>query len=211
MNKYFSFLVVALLFPLSQLSFAQEKYTLSGTIKNGESGEVLIGGAVIVKELSGVGALSNSYGFYSLTLPAGHYTFQIQFMGFKTRIDSIDLTQNRIINFALDPELVKMNEVVVSGEHLNTNVTSTNVSTTKLEMKQVQSIPVLLGEKDILKTIQLLPGIKSAGEGSTGFYSRGGGIDQNLIILDEAPVYNPSHLLGYFRCSMPMPSKMFRS
>jgi hypothetical protein len=188
---------VVLFFSSVHSIIAQEKYTLSGTIKNGETGEILIGGAVIVKELSGVGTLSNSYGFYSLTLPEGKYTFQTQFMGFKIRIDSITLNQNRVINFTLVPEPIKVNDVVVSGERSNANVTSTDVSETKLEMKQVQSIPVLLGEKDILKTIQLLPGIKSAGEGSTGFYSRGGGTDQNLIILDEAPVYNPSHLLGY--------------
>ncbi|HVN48695.1 MAG TPA: TonB-dependent receptor [Bacteroidota bacterium] len=185
------------IFSLSSSSLAQENYTVSGTMKNSETGEALIGGAIIVKELSGVGALSNAYGFYSLTLPEGRYTFQIQFMGFKTQIDSMTLQQNRVINFALEPEPVRMNDVLVSGERLNANVTSTDVSATKLEMKQVESIPVLLGEKDILKTIQLLPGIKSAGEGSTGFYSRGGGVDQNLIILDEAPVYNPSHLLGY--------------
>ncbi|MFZ1976332.1 MAG: carboxypeptidase-like regulatory domain-containing protein, partial [Bacteroidota bacterium] len=178
-------------------SNAQDRYSLSGVIKNSETGEILIGAAVIIRELSGVGALSNSYGFYSLTLPEGKYTYQTQFMGFKMRIDSIVLNHNRVMNITLAPELIKVNDVTVSGERSNANVTSTDVSEDKLEMKQVESIPVLLGEKDILKTIQLLPGIKSAGEGSTGFYSRGGGIDQNLIILDEAPVYNPSHLLGY--------------
>ena len=188
--------ILTFLSPVSS-SYAQDRYTLSGVIKNSETGEVLIGAAIIIRELSGVGALSNSYGFYSLTLPAGKYTYQTQFMGFKMRIDWLVLNKNQVINIALTPALIKVSDVTVSGERSNSNVTSTDVSEDKLEMKQVESIPVLLGEKDILKTIQLLPGIKSAGEGSTGFYSRGGGIDQNLIVLDEAPVYNPSHLLGY--------------
>ena len=198
MRVYVSSAIVLFLFlsPISSLS-AQDKYSLSGVIKNGETGEVLIGAAIIIRELPGIGALSNAYGFYSLTLPEGRYTYQTQFMGFKMRIDSLVLNTNRVVNIILIPVLIKVNDVTVSGERSNANVTSTEVSENKLEMKQVESIPVLLGEKDILKTIQLLPGIKSAGEGSTGFYSRGGGIDQNLIVLDEAPVYNPSHLLGY--------------
>ena len=185
MRVYVSSAIVLFLFlsPISSLS-AQDKYSLSGVIKNGETGEVLIGAAIIIRELPGIGALSNAYGFYSLTLPEGRYTYQTQFMGFKMRIDSLVLNTNRVVNIILIPVLIKVNDVTVSGERSNANVTSTEVSENKLEMKQVESIPVLLGEKDILKTIQLLPGIKSAGEGSTGFYSRGGGIDQNLIVLD---------------------------
>jgi len=170
---------------------------MSGTVKNGETGEALIGAAVVVKELSGVGVVSNAYGFYSLTLPQGAYTILVQYLGFKTAADTIVLARDRIVNFNLLPQPIKIGEVVISGERTNANVTSTEVSAKKLEIDEIKSIPVLLGEKDILKTIQLLPGVKSAGEGSTGFYARGGSIDQNLIVLDEAPVYNPSHLLGY--------------
>jgi hypothetical protein len=170
---------------------------MSGTVKNGETGEALIGAAVVVKELSGVGVVSNAYGFYSLTLPRETYTVLVQYLGFKTKIYLLLLDKDQIVNFELTPEPIKIGEVVVSGERTNANVTSTEVSAKKLELEEIKSIPVLLGEKDILKTIQLLPGIQSAGEGGTGFYARGGGIDQNLIVLDEAPVYNSSHLLGF--------------
>ena len=192
--------VITILFLLhlpSSISFTQTKQTMSGTIKNGETGEALIGAAVVVKELSGVGVVSNAYGFYSLTLPRGTYTILVQYLGFKTAADTIILDHDRIVNFDLLPQPIRVGEVVISGERTNANVTSTEVSAEKLEIEEIKSIPVLLGEKDILKTIQLLPGIQSAGEGGTGFYARGGGIDQNLIVLDEAPVYNSSHLLGF--------------
>jgi hypothetical protein len=181
------------------LTMAQEKenYTFSGIIKNSETGETLIGATVIVKELKSVGASSNAYGFYSITIPEGIYIVAVQYLGFKVRIDTVKLNRNMIINFALAPEPIKEGEVVVSGERENANVTSTNISSNNLQVKQVEAVPVLLGEKDIMKTIQLLPGIEAAGEGSTGFYARGGGADQNLILLDEAPVYNPAHLLGF--------------
>jgi hypothetical protein len=176
---------------------AQEKFTLSGTIKNAENGEALIGAYVVVKELKNTGASSNAYGFFSLTIPGGHYTLLVQYLGFRVLADSIDLTRDRTFIFALTPQPITVGEVVVSGERSDKNVTSTVMSSNKLEMREVKSIPVLLGEKDILKTIQLLPGVQSAGEGNTGYYARGGGLDQNLILLDEAPIYNPSHALGY--------------
>jgi hypothetical protein len=192
--------VIAILFLLhlpNSITFSQTKQTISGIVKNGETGEALIGAAVVVKELSGVGVVSNAYGFYSLTLPRGTYTILVQYLGFKTKIFPLLLDKDQIVNFELTPEPIKVGEVVVSGERTNANVTSTEVSAEKLEIDEIKSIPVLLGEKDILKTIQLLPGVQSAGEGGTGFYARGGGIDQNLIVLDEAPVYNSSHLLGF--------------
>jgi hypothetical protein len=176
---------------------AQDKFTMSGIIKNAENGEALIGAYVVVKELKNVGASTNAYGFFSLTIPGGRYTLLVQYLGFRVLADSIDLTRDRTFNFALTPEPITVGEVVVSGERSDRNVTSTVMSSNKLEMREVKSIPVLLGEKDILKTIQLLPGVQSAGEGNTGYYARGGGLDQNLILLDEAPIYNPSHALGY--------------
>ncbi len=187
------FLVCALASDLA----AQDKSTFSGVVKNAQTGEVLIGAAVVVQELKGVGASTNAYGFYSLTLPRGRYTLQVQYLGFKTLRDSLALNSNQTLNFDLTPEPITIGEVVVSAERSNQNVVSTEMSTNKIDVRDVKSIPVLLGEKDILKTIQLLPGIKSAGEGNTGFYARGGAIDQNLILLDEAPVYNSSHLLGF--------------
>ena len=189
--------LIFLSFILALPAISQNKYTLSGTIKNRETGESLIGAILVVKELPGIGVTSNAYGFYSLTFPEGHYTILIQYIGFKTRKDTLNFYHDRLINFELTPEAIEVGEVVVSGEKTNANVTSTEIGVNKLEVKEIQSIPVLLGEKDILKTIQLLPGVQSAGEGSTGFYARGGGTDQNLIVLDEAPIYNSSHLLGF--------------
>ena len=172
-------------------------FTISGTVKNGETGEALIGATVMVRELRSVGTLTNAYGFYSLTLPESTYTVIVQYLGFRNRADTVRLETNRTIGFELAPEPIKVDEVVVSAERMHTNVTSTEMGMKKLEVSQVRSVPVLLGERDILKTIQLLPGIESAGEGNTGYYARGGNIDQNLILLDEAPVYNSSHLLGF--------------
>lgn len=190
--------LILLLSPATaEVACAQEKFTLSGIIKNAENGEALIGAYVVVRNLKNVGASTNAYGFYSLTIPGGRYTILVQYLGFRVIADSIDLTRDRSLNFALSPEPITVGEVVVSGERSDKNVTSTVMSSNKLEMREVKSIPVLLGEKDILKTIQLLPGVQSAGEGNTGYYARGGGLDQNLILLDEAPIYNPSHALGY--------------
>ncbi|HMK38184.1 MAG TPA: TonB-dependent receptor [Bacteroidota bacterium] len=190
--------IIALLSPgLSGGAAAQEKFSISGTVKNAENGEALIGANVVVRELKNTGASTNAYGFYSLTIPGGRYTLIVQYLGFKVLADSIDLRHDRTFNVALTPEPISIGEVVVSGERSDKNVTSTVMSSNKLEMREVKSIPVLLGEKDILKTIQLLPGVQGAGEGNTGFYARGGGLDQNLILLDEAPIYNPSHALGY--------------
>jgi hypothetical protein len=191
-----SFFCGLLFLSLSPLH-AQTRHTFSGTVRNGETGEALIGAAVIVKEIPRTGASSNSYGFYSLTIPEGRYMLIVQYLGFRTRTDTLVLDRDRTLNIALAPEPVNMREVVISAERSNVNVTSTETSSNRLEIQKVQSVPVLLGEKDILKTIQLLPGVKPAGEGSTGFYARGGGLDQNLIVLDEAPVYNSAHLLGF--------------
>jgi hypothetical protein len=196
-REYIIKYIFIILLPFSQSMFAQEKRTFSGTIHNAETGEVLIGASILVRDLKGVGVSSNAYGFYSLTIPGGKHVLVIQFIGFKTKIDSVLLDRDITMNFNLAPEILKVGEVVVTADRSNRNVTSTEMGSNNLEIREIQSIPVLLGERDILKTIQLLPGIKSAGEGSTGFYARGGGIDQNLIMLDEATVYNSSHLLGF--------------
>jgi hypothetical protein len=191
----FSFMVSFILLPT--VTKAQKEYTLSGTIKNAESGELLIGATILVEELKTVGVSSNSYGYYSLTLPEGTYTVLIRYLSFKNKRQTIILDKNLSLNFELIPEALNLDEVVVSGERANTNVTSTEMSVQTVEVKQLQSIPVLLGERDVLKTIQLMPGMKSAGEGSTGFYARGGRTDQNLILLDEATIYNAAHALGF--------------
>jgi TonB dependent receptor-like, beta-barrel/CarboxypepD_reg-like domain/TonB-dependent Receptor Plug Domain len=188
---------IIVLFSIPFFAAAQSQHTISGTIKDKQSGELLIGATVIVKELKNVGASSNAYGFYSLTLPEGTYTILVQYLGYSTITDTINLDRDKTINFGLTSGTINEGEVVVSAERSNKNVTSTEMSTTNLEVKEVQNIPVLFGEKDVMKTIQLLPGIEATGEGNTDFYARGGGPDQNLILLDEATVYNPSHLLGF--------------
>lgn len=182
---------------LALLAQAQQKFTLSGSIKDKASGEELIGASVQISELNGVGAISNEYGFYSLTLAAGEYTIQSSFVGYQPFSQTIKLTQDIKLNIELG-QGIEMQEVIIKAEKQNENVTRAQMGVEKVDMKDVRTIPMLFGERDILKTIQLLPGVKSAGEGNSGFYVRGGASDQNLILLDEAPVYNASHLLGFF-------------
>jgi len=179
-------------------SFAQNKYTLSGTMRDGKNGEVMIGAGIAVKELPGTGATTNAYGFYSLTLDEGKYTFSFRYTGYETKDTVVDLHQNVKMNFSISEKTTSLHEVEISSEAANKNVTSSQMSVEKIDVKEISAIPVFMGEKDILKTIQLLPGIKGVSEGNAGFYVRGGGADQNLILLDEANVYNPSHLLGFF-------------
>lgn len=194
--KTLSILVVLL---ITSVSFAQdEKFTLSGTLKDGSSGEDLIGARITVKELPGTGAITNAYGFFSLTLPAGNYTINYKSLGFVSGSFEVELTDNVQKDIELKPEGKVLGKVEVTAEKANSNVTSAEMGVDRLSMSDIENIPVLFGEKDPLKTIQLLPGVKSAGEGNAGFYVRGGGSDQNLILLDGAPVYNASHLLGFF-------------
>lgn len=175
---------------------AQNKVTVSGTIEDASSGEGLIGATIFIKEL-GTGGTSNVYGFYSLTVPEGDYTLVYSFVGYESVTKSISLTNDQSLNIELEPESTQLEEVVVTADPEDSNVRSTQMSVNKLDMREVSAIPVIFGEKDIVKTIQLLPGIKSS-EGGGGFFVRGGSADQNLILLDEAPVYNASHLLGFF-------------
>lgn len=178
--------------------FSQNKYTISGYVKVGKTGEELIGASIVVKELSGIGAHTNSYGFFSLTIPEGNYTITAQFIGYDPINTQVNLTKNQKLNFTLSEKNTELKEVIVSDLKKNDNITKPLMGVEKVNIKEIQNIPVLLGERDVLKTIQLLPGIKSAGEGNSGFYVRGGGADQNLILLDEALVYNASHLMGFF-------------
>ena len=178
--------------------FAQQKFTISGFIKDAKTGENLIGATVIIKELQGKGTGTNAYGFYSITLPAGHYQITGQFIGYTPQIQQINLDKSIKQNFALAEQVNTLNEVVVSGQRRDENISKTTMGMQKLNTNEIRSIPVLFGENDVLKTIQLLPGIKPAGEGSSGFNVRGGSSDQNLILLDEATVFNASHLMGFF-------------
>lgn len=194
------FIFVALFTALVNINagFAQANYTISGEIRDAKSGETLIGATVYPVESPTKGVTTNAYGFFSLTLPQGNYSITIQFVGYEKNIQTISLTKNLRINIGLNETMISLNEVTVNAERQDRNIASTQMGNTKINIAEVKNIPVLFGEKDVLKTIQLLPGVKSAGEGNSGFYVRGGGTDQNLILLDEATVYNPSHVMGFF-------------
>ena len=179
------------------LMSAQENYTISGYITDAESGETLIGATALVKEI-GNGAVSNEYGFYSISVPKGKYTLEFSYIGFGNVIKPFSLSAN----YKLDVEMSEMKnelaEVVVTAKEEDGNVREVNMSVNKLDITTIKSMPTLLGEVEIIRSLQLLPGVNSVGEGATGFNVRGGSIDQNLILLDEAPVYNSSHLFGFF-------------
>ncbi|MCU0469964.1 MAG: TonB-dependent receptor [Arcicella sp.] len=195
MTKLKSILSFSLLI-LATSTFAQ-KFTINGTVRDKATGEELIGAVILVKELPNTGVSANEYGFYSISLPQGKYNLRLSFAGYNTLTKTIELDKNLKLDWQLENG-TELQEVVVKATKENDNLTTTTMGTSKLDVKEIAKIPVIFGEKDILKTLQLLPGIKSAGEGNSGFYVRGGGADQNLILLDEAPVYNASHLLGFF-------------
>src|ERR1700681_514897 len=198
MTKTRSVLVILFQLLFIHLTHAQTSHTVSGTVKEKKSGEVLIGASVFLLEMPKAGTMSNSYGFYSISAPSGSYTMISSFAGY--RQDTMKIVLDRTVNTAIELELKasELEAVVVSSKRRNENVIRPLTGVQKLSVSDIKSVPVILGEKDVLKTIQLLPGVKSAGEGSSGFYVRGGAADQNLILLDEATVYNPSHLLGFF-------------
>lgn len=187
-----------LLLILSTIAYAQQKFTISGTIRDKKTGETMIGVTVFPLEITGTGTTCNEYGFYSLTLPEGKYNMVCSFIGYKADTLSVNLTGNIKLDRYLSDNSLLIKEVVVTAEKKEDNIKRTDIGVERIELKEIEKLPVIFGEKDILKTIQLLPGVKSAGEGNSGFYVRGGTADQNLILLDEAPVYNASHLLGFF-------------
>lgn len=180
-------------------AYAQNnKYTLSGFVKDKKTGEELIGVVVVIKDLPATGATTNAYGFYSITLPEAEYTAEVKYIGYKTQTVKVSLKQSVKMDFILEENATELGEVVVTAKKEDENITKVQMGVEKIDMKEIESIPVLMGEKDVLKIIQMRPGVKTAGEGNSGFYVRGGGADQNLILLDEATVYNASHLLGFF-------------
>ncbi|CAI8872388.1 TonB-dependent receptor [Chryseobacterium sp. IT-36CA2] len=185
----------------STLAMAQQTYSVSGTVKDKKNGELLLGVSVKVSEDPTINVVANEYGFYSLSLPEGNYTIIISNPGYKDFEQQIKVDQNIKLDLPLLPaeaDTKSIDEVVITGIKKDKNLTSAQMGAETLSIKNIEKLPVLFGEKDVMKTIQLLPGIKSNGEGSSGFSVRGGATDQNLILLDEAPVYNASHLLGFF-------------
>lgn len=195
---YRNFLLFAFLFQITfAVLTAQETFTLSGFIKDADTGETLIGANLYNKDNTTQGAVSNDYGFYSLSIPKGEYQIVVSYLGYAEQLFDININENKDLDIALS-EGITFKEVVVLAEDAGKNVESTDMGKVEIGMDQARKLPALLGEIDILKTLQLLPGVLSAGEGNSGFYVRGGGPDQNLVLLDEAIVYNSGHLLGFF-------------
>ncbi len=182
---------------ISNLGFSQEKFTLSGTISDASSNETLIGVNIIAKDTK-LYATTNEYGFYSLTLPKGDYEILISYVGFTTISEAISLNQNTKRNFSLQESGQELKEVVVTSEKTKANIRKPEMSVNKLSISTIKQMPVVMGEVDVIKSILFLPGVTNAGEGQSGFNVRGGGADQNLILLDEATIFNSSHVFGFF-------------
>ena len=178
-------------------SLAQERFTINGYIKDDSNFEELIGATIYVKEINS-GTATNAYGFYSLTLPAGEYTLVISYIGFKDRVEQINLSKNTELNLQLSGATLQLDDIVVTDERPDANVHQVKMSANRVEIEQLKKLPAMFGEADIIKSVQMLPGVVSAAEGTSGFYVRGGTPDQNLILIDEAPVYDPSHFFGLF-------------
>ena len=190
-------LLLFLLLLYSTCIFSQDRFTLSGTITELSSNETLIGVTVAVPSLS-TGVITNEYGFYSITLPKGTYEILISSLGYRDIVKQVDLSVNQKINFQLAEDAQQLEEVVVTEDVEKLNIRKPQMSVNTLSAETIKNIPVILGEADIIKSILLLPGVSNAGEGSSGFNVRGGAADQNLILLDEATIFNSSHLFGFF-------------
>ena len=177
--------------------FSQEVFTLNGTITDASSNETLIGVNLIIPEAS-TGVVTNDYGYYSIKLPQGVYEIQISYIGYQSVNKTIELDSDHKLDFELTESSENLEEVVISGKNENINIRKPEMSVNKLSINTIQKLPVVFGEVDVVKSLLLLPGVSNAGEGSSGFNVRGGAVDQNLILLDEATIYNSSHLFGLF-------------
>ncbi len=193
MKRLFFFLLVG----LNLIGYAQEKFTLSGSIFEAEGQETLIGANVLILNLK-TGTISNEYGFYSLTLKKGIYQITVSMMGYTNLQETITLDRNITQNFTLTEALQSLDEVVIESNIESLNIKTPQMSVNSLSASSIKQIPVVFGESDVIKAITLLPGVSSAGEGAAGFNVRGGAADQNLILLDEATIFNSSHLFGLF-------------
>ena len=189
--------IFILFFLLSLSSFSQEKYTVSGTVYDNSNNETLIGVSIYFPDLKS-GTTTNEYGFYSITIPEGNHKTQISYLGYSTINEVINLSQQTTRNYNLIEESESLDEIIIESNIEKLNVRTPQMSVNKLTSATIKKIPVVLGEADIIKSLILLPGVTSAGEGASGFNVRGGSADQNLILLDEAVVFNSSHLFGFF-------------
>ncbi len=194
-NRHFVLSLGLLLFGV--FAQAQQKFTLSGTISEANSNETLIGVTIAFPELN-TGVTTNEYGFYSITLPEGEYTVAVSYLGFQDIRETINLNSNTKRDFSLLEEAEELEEVVVTDDVERLDIRKPQMSVNTLAVQTIKQIPVVLGEADVIKSLLLLPGVTNAGEASSGFNVRGGATDQNLILLDEATVFNSSHLFGFF-------------
>lgn len=194
----FRLICIALLLLQNTLLTAQEKYTISGIVKDADNGETSVGASVYL-EGTGIGTLTNEYGFYSLTAPVGTYTLVVSYLGYDKLIQKIALTVDQRLTLKLRKQATSLKEVIISAEEgEQISLKSPQMSAINLKIETIKQMPAVLGEVDILKSIQKLPGVTNNGEGSGGFHVRGGAADQNLVLLDEAIIYNTSHLFGFF-------------
>ncbi len=181
----------------SVYSFSQKRFTLSGTISDKASNETLIGVTVAIQELK-TGTTTNEYGFYSISIPPGEYTVVISYIGFKNIVQKVNLDKDQKIDFNIEEAVEQLEEVVVTDDSKKIDIKTPQMSVNTLQVETIKKIPVVLGEADVVKSLLLLPGVTNAGEAASGFNVRGGAVDQNLILLDEATIFNSSHLFGFF-------------
>lgn len=196
MNKRFSTFII-LFFIFSFSLFSQQKFTLSGSVSEASSNETMIGVTIAILALN-TGVTTNEYGFYSITLPQGEYEIQVSYLGFQDQLHTVQLTENSKLNFSMVEEAQQLEEVIVTNTSEKLDIRKPQMSVNTMSVSTIKKIPVILGEADVIKSILLLPGVTNAGEGASGFNVRGGAVDQNLILLDEATIFNSSHLFGFF-------------
>lgn len=200
MQKKILYLIIS--FTLAVSGLYAQRVTLSGTVKDASSGESLMGAYIILTDtthaMSPQGCVTNQAGFYSLTVPSGDYRMTVSYLSYQTITEDIRLQKSVNRTFELEPTAISGEEVVIQGEKADKNIASADVGHMEMKIEAIKAMPALMGEADVIKSIQLLPGVQSGGEGNSGYYVRGSGTDQNLILLDEATVYNAGHLFGFF-------------
>lgn len=201
MKKLFAFLAIINLLTTT-LKAAEpvddnRKPVISGHVKDSQTGEMLIGATVFIQE-NQTGITTNAYGFYSLSATPGNYTVMVAFLGFRPYKKTINLDADQTLNISLDPDVAELSEVKVTADRPQDRITAPQMGMQKIQAKTIKEVPALMGEVDAIKVLQLLPGVQAASEGSSGFSVRGGNPDQNLILLDEAIVYNAGHMMGFF-------------
>ena len=194
MKKLVIFLILCF---QASLGYSQQKFTINGYVRDATNGETLIGATVYIGSIE-TGVVTNEYGFYAITVPPGTYTLQVSYVGYESKSVSVQVTGSTKVDVEIMPSSEQLEEVVISGEREQANAQNLEMSTNKLDIKTITKLPAFLGEADVLKSLLQLPGVSTVGEGASGFNVRGGSTGQNLVLLDEAPVYNTSHLFGFF-------------